>query len=68
MNQYIAEYPPDVTFRADYRKFFEDLYELSDDPSAHDKYVEQFTSDATVIMGSKKAVGSSGNCASYLIK
>ncbi|KAJ5226170.1 hypothetical protein N7468_007395 [Penicillium chermesinum] len=39
--------------------FMEDFYRTSDNESLHEKYVESFTDDATVIIGSKQAKGAS---------
>ncbi|CAO2653124.1 Nn.00g025350.m01.CDS01 [Neocucurbitaria sp. VM-36] len=57
MSAYTSEYPP-VDFDPAYKKFFEDFYATSDTPEAHEKYIEHFTNDATLIMASKKVVGS----------
>ncbi|KAJ4993638.1 fungal specific transcription factor [Stagonosporopsis vannaccii] len=57
MSAYASEYPP-VDFDAAYKKFFEEFYATSDTPDAHEKYIENFTKDATLIMASKKANGS----------
>ncbi|KAF7719872.1 Uncharacterized protein PECH_000936 [Penicillium ucsense] len=38
--------------------FMEDFYRTSDTESLHAQYVESFTNDATLIMGSKEAKGS----------
>lgn len=59
MSAYASEYPP-VEFDAAYKEFFEEFYRISDSPDAHDKYVEQFTKDATLVMASKKVQGSDG--------
>jgi len=59
MTSYASEYPP-IPFDAAYKKFFGEFYATSDTPDAHEKYVEQFTSDATLIMATKKAKGSKG--------
>lgn len=40
--------------------FLESFYRTSDTEAQHDAYVASFTSDATLIMGSKVAVGSDG--------
>ncbi|PYH43266.1 uncharacterized protein BP01DRAFT_358793 [Aspergillus saccharolyticus JOP 1030-1] len=37
--------------------FLESFYRLSDTESAHEQYVQSFTDDATLIMGSKVAKG-----------
>lgn len=47
--------------------FFESFYRISDTESQHDDYVASFTDDATVIMGSKVAVGSDGMPPSTII-
>ncbi|CAI7619601.1 unnamed protein product [Penicillium viridicatum] len=39
--------------------FMEDFYRTSDTESLHDKYVQSFTEDATLIMGPKEAKGAS---------
>ncbi|CAG8951724.1 hypothetical protein HYFRA_00005524 [Hymenoscyphus fraxineus] len=41
------------------RSFFAEFYRISDTPSAHVLYADQFTQDAILIMGSKKSVGRS---------
>lgn len=38
-------------------KFLSTFYQTSDTESGHEQYVASFTDDATLIMGSKKAVG-----------
>lgn len=40
--------------------FMEDFYRTSDTESLHEKYVQSFTEDATLIMGPKQAKGTSG--------
>lgn len=60
MSAYTSEYPS-LEFDAAYKKFFEDFYATSDTPDAHDKYIENFTKDALLIMASKKAKGSNGS-------
>lgn len=40
--------------------FLESFYRTSDTEAEHDAYVASFTDDATLIMGSKVAVGSDG--------
>lgn len=40
--------------------FMEDFYRTSDTESLHEKYVQSFTEDATLIMGPKEAKGTSG--------
>jgi len=60
MSAYISEYPS-IPFDSEFKKFFENFYATSDSPSAHDKYVQFFTEDATLIMASKKAKGAQGS-------
>ncbi|UPX12900.1 uncharacterized protein EKO05_0003433 [Ascochyta rabiei] len=57
MSAYASEYPP-VEFETAYKRFFEEFYATSDTPDAHEKYVENFTQNATLVMASKKAQGS----------
>jgi hypothetical protein len=59
MSAYTSQYPA-VEFDPAYKKFFEEFYATSDTPSAHEDYVQYFTKDATLIMASKKVVGSEG--------
>lgn len=59
MTPYASDYPS-IPFDPAYKKFFEDFYATSDTPDAHEKYVDFFTKDATLIMASKKAEGSEG--------
>jgi len=59
MSSYASEYP-DVDIDPAIKKFFEEFYAISDTPDAHEKYAQQFTEDATLIMASKKVKGSSG--------
>lgn len=55
---YKSTYPPYTKVDSGIVQFFEDFYKLSDTPDAHDEYVDQFTKDATLVMASKKGVGS----------
>ena len=59
MSAYASEYPS-VEFDAAYKKFFEEFYATSDTPEAHEKYIENFTNDATLVMASKTVKGSDG--------
>jgi hypothetical protein len=59
MSAYTSEYPS-VEFDGDFKKFFEEFYAVSDTPDAHEKYVENFTKDATLVMASKRVQGSDG--------
>jgi hypothetical protein len=40
--------------------FMQEFYRTSDTESLHEKYVENFTADATLIMGPKEAKGTDG--------
>lgn len=40
--------------------FLSSFYQTSDTESQHETYVSSFTHDATLIMGSRKAVGTDG--------
>lgn len=42
--------------------FMEDFYRISDTESQHEKYVQSFTDNATLIMGPKQAQGPDGMC------
>ncbi|CAI6333829.1 unnamed protein product [Periconia digitata] len=57
-SEYASEYPANVSFDPAFKKFFEDFYAVSDTPDAHERYVTFFMPDATLVMASKKAVGS----------
>ncbi|PNS18702.1 hypothetical protein CAC42_5241 [Sphaceloma murrayae] len=57
MSQYQASWPSGQQHDPAYVSFFENFYKISDTPDAHDEYVNQFTSDATLIMASKKVAG-----------
>jgi hypothetical protein len=59
MTSYASSYPS-IAFDPAYKQFFENFYAISDDPKAHDKYAEQFTENATVVMASKRVKGTSG--------
>lgn len=59
MSAYASEYPS-VKIDSSYKEFFEQFYATSDTPDAHEKYVENFTDDAILIMASKKVKGSDG--------
>ena len=60
MSTYASQYPA-IEFDSAYKKFFEEFYATSDTPDAHEDYVQYFTKDATLIMASKKVVGSEGS-------
>jgi hypothetical protein len=57
---YKSEYPAGIQIDDGIKAFFEEFYKTSDTPDAHEKYVDSFTKDATVIMASKKGVGREG--------
>jgi len=59
MSSYVSEYST-TDFDPAYKKFLEDFYALSDTPGAHDKYAEQFTTDAVLVMASNRAHGREG--------
>jgi hypothetical protein len=61
MSSYTSDYPS-VDFDPAYKKFFEQFYATSDTADAHEKYITNFTKDATLIMASKKVVGSDRMC------
>lgn len=59
MSSYASKWPA-VEVDPAFKKYFEEFYRTSDTPDAHDKYVEQFTNNATLTMASKTATGSDG--------
>ncbi len=59
-HSYKSEYPPGVQVDDGIKAFFEEFYKTSDTPDAHEKYADSFTGDATLVMASKKAVGTPG--------
>ena len=59
-SSYKSEYPASIPVDEGIVKFFEIFYETSDTPSAHERYAESFTKDATLIMASKKSQGHKG--------
>lgn len=60
MSQYKASVPENGTVKTDIIRFFENFYKLSDTPDAHDEYRQQFTKDATLIMGPNESKGGDG--------
>jgi hypothetical protein len=48
------------------RSFLRQFYRVSDTPSEHEVYADQFTTDATFIMGSQKRQGTAGTECSIL--
>ncbi len=59
-HSYKSEYPQGVQVDDGIKAFFEEFYKTSDTTDAHEKYADSFTKDATIIVASKKAVGSEG--------
>jgi hypothetical protein len=59
-HSYKSEYPPGVQVDDGIKAFFEEFYQTSDTPDAHEKYADSFTGDATLLVASKKAVGTEG--------
>lgn len=60
MGQYQASVPGDNSVKPEIQSYFERFYEISDTPDAHQKYSEQFTKDAKLIMASNQANGRDG--------
>ncbi|TKA23839.1 hypothetical protein B0A50_06974 [Salinomyces thailandicus] len=56
MRQYQAEISGNLV-KPEIQKYFESFYEISDTPDAHQKYSEQFTKNAKLIMASNEANG-----------
>lgn len=59
MSSYASQWP-NVPFDPAFKSYYEQFYQISDTPDVHEKYVQQFTKNATLIMGSKTAKGSDG--------
>jgi hypothetical protein len=60
-HSYASQYPANVPAADGIKAFFEAFYQTSDTPDIHDAYADSFTTNATVIMASKKAVGREGD-------
>jgi len=60
MSQYQAAVPGDNLVKPEIRSYYESFYAISDTPDAHEKYAEQFTKDAKLIIASNEAVGRDG--------
>ena len=60
MSSYESKWPSEPEQNNELVKFFQQFYEISDTPDAHEKYSEQFTKNATLIMVAKKVQGRSG--------
>lgn len=56
-HSYAAEFPAGIQVDESIKRYFEEFYKTSDTPDAHERYTDSFTKDATVVIGSKKAVG-----------
>jgi hypothetical protein len=60
-SQYQAKWPQDVLTYPGLSLFLEKFYKLSDDSSlSAEMYADNFTDNATLIIGKKKAVGRAG--------
>jgi len=59
-SQYTSDYPSSTEIYPAYKTFFEEFYQISDTPDAHEKYADQFTPNATLIMASKRVQGTQG--------
>lgn len=59
MGQYQAEVAGDLV-KPEIQKFFDSFYQISDTPDVHQKYSEQFTKDAKLIMASNEANSRAG--------
>ncbi|KAI9689702.1 MAG: hypothetical protein M1820_010072 [Bogoriella megaspora] len=57
LDAYTAEPPYGVAFDPEISDFFKNFYAVSDSAGAHEVYADQFTSNATLIMGSNKVQG-----------
>jgi hypothetical protein len=66
-HSYKSEYPPGVQVDDGIKAFFEEFYEISDTPDAHDRYADSFTGDATLVVASKKGVGRKGSDLNYFL-
>jgi hypothetical protein len=67
-HSYKSDYPQGVQVDDGIKAFFEEFYKTSDTPDAHEKYADSFTKDATIIVASKKAVGSEGMISMFSFK
>jgi hypothetical protein len=54
---YKSEYPAGANVDPEIKSFFEDFYAISDTPGDHDKYVDQFTPEATFVLASNRSTG-----------
>lgn len=60
MTQYTASTPGDDQVRPEIRSFFERFFEISDTPSDHENYSQQFTQNGKLIMGPNESKGRDG--------
>lgn len=60
MSQYAAAVPQNAVVRPEIKRYFESFYAISDTPDAHEKYSQQFTKNAKLIMASNEANGRDG--------
>lgn len=59
MSSYKSDYPS-VDFDPAYKAFFEQFYQISDTPDAHEIYAEQFSKSARLVMASRTVNGRAG--------
>lgn len=59
-HSYESQYPSGVKVEPAIVQFFQNFYRISDDPNAHDEYVDMFTKDADFILASKASRGHEG--------
>jgi hypothetical protein len=57
---YKSAYPSNLPIDDGIKAYFEEFYQTSDTPDAHEKYAESFTKDATLVMGLKVGKGYDG--------
>jgi hypothetical protein len=62
MSQYTASVPSGGQVRPEIQTFFEEFYKVTDDPDAHERYIEMFTNDAKIFMGVNEFSGRDGIC------
>lgn len=60
MSQYSASVPSDNQVKPAIASFFEKFYQISDQPTSHEEYADQFTNNAKLIMGSNEVNGREG--------
>lgn len=59
-SQYVAAVPSEDLVRPEIQAYFQNFYQISDTPEAHQEYSEQFTDNARLIMASNEANGREG--------